>query len=543
MTIVLLFIAPLLYWLPGAAFLLGRKDGGLFLAPLLGGAIAGLAAEFAYAVKWSVPATTLSVLAITALLTLARLYRETSARVALGSLGELYGFYLLALVPALLSPFPIAGTWDGDWLFLYEAGQSLWKGTDLTAESLQRPPLFGGGASFLWLFQGGLIPFQIYAAVMSAGTIGACVFALRRHGCHITLRRLLPLLVLTPFFLHHTAACWGKLMAAGLLVASGAELASNKSRPAEWWSALWFALAVAVHQSSLLYAPLLLGIRLLPPHRNTAPALLKWLTRMAIPGILLVGSFEGWTVFHYGLEAKIAANPSVAQRDPALSLLENTAMVILTSFVGWSPLESLLRWLEQADAFTLARAGKEGFWLLTSWVQVMAGTFLGVWGPVLLASRFRRGDILTEKHSTKSLWIPGSSAAVVVVLNGLLTPFASSHGTMQAGLVGLGLAGLLIFIAAMEAVCPSRHRAALILTTVFGFLPWLLLNAGISAGSHLSASFRDMFLNGSEGDWKRIVANDLTPLGLSHPALQLFCVAALAFYLLFQMKRHPLTIT
>jgi len=542
MTIVVLIIAPLLYWVLGAPFLLRRKDAGLLMAPLLGGAIAGLGAEFAFAVKWSTPITTLSLLAISALLTLFRIYRDKQGRVALANLADLYGFYLLALVPAIISPFPVLGTWDGDWLFLYEAGQSLWKGTELTAESLQRPPLFGAGASLLWIFQEGLTPFQIYAAVMSAGAVGACVFALRMFGCNIALKRLLPLLVLTPFFLHHTAACWGKLMAAGLLVAAGAELASSKSRPAEWWSALWFALAVAVHQSSLLYAPLLFGIWIVTPRQDTFSALMKWLARLAILGILLVGSFEAWTVYHYGLDAKIAANPSVAQRDPQVTLFENSAFVILTSFVGWAPLDSLTRWLYQPDATTVLRAGKEGFWLLTSWIQVMAGTFLGVWGPILLAGRRSLGSAIKKQRTTRPWWILGGAAGGVVILNGLLNPFASSNGTMQTGLVGLGLAGLLVLIANVETTLPSQHRRAIIATAIFGFVPWFFLNAGVSAGSHLSSSFREKFLNGSEGDWSRIAANDLSPLGLSHPLLQLVCVAALACYLLFKGIRRPLTI-
>jgi len=113
---------------------------------------------------------------------------------------------------------------------------------------------------------------------------------------------------------------------------------------------------------------------------------------------------------------------------------------------------------------------------------------------------------------------------------------------MQTGLVGLGLAGLLVLIAKVETTLPSQHRPAIIATAIFGFVPWFFLNAGVSAGSHLSSSFREKFLNGSEGDWSRIAANDLSPLGLSHPLLQLVCVAALACYLLFKGFRRPLTI-
>lgn len=524
MSAFLLLLAPLIYWGLGVPFLLGRRDDSTSsLAPLLGGAVAGLFCELAFATGFSARTTMIAVMTLAAVW-LMIFGRER--RVWL-SLRNTYALYLVALVPALASPFPILGTWDGDWLFLFKAGRTLWESGTLSGESLQRPPLFGAGAGPLWVFADGLASFQIFAAVMSAGALGACLFVADKLAPGISRIRLLAPLVLAPFFLHHTAACWGKLMAAGLLLAAGTELWRATNRSGVWWAGVWFALAVAVHQSSLFYAPLLLAIRVTACGFKFAD-LLAMTGVFAVTGLALAGGFELWTVQHYGLAAKIAANPSVAQRDPNVSLAMNTFLVIVTSFLGWAPVENLVRWAGQPDARSAARMGKESFWLVTSWLQVLAGTFLGAYAAVLLAggktffARCRNGFC---SRSAVWLWL---AVGLVILCNGLLNPSSSSNGSMQTGLVGLGLAGFLALSIGLAKEVPRRWTWAVGLTTVFGTLPWLVLNVGVSAGLRFSATFRDKFVSGSEGDWERLRTNHLVPLGLSgFPLWQIGLLVAL----------------
>ncbi len=527
MTLFLIIIAPFLYWALGSLFLLQREDDSLLMAPVLGGAVAGLASELAYAAGWSPQILCTALLIVSLFAFGSYLFNQNFIKQVWKNLLHVYALYLLALVPALASPFPIIGTWDGDWLILYQSGLCLWEGTVMSAESLQRPPLFGGGVSLLWLFMDGLIPFQIFATVMAAGTLGAVWFAMGRLELRVSSWRVLVLLVLTPFFLHNTAACWGKLMAAGLLLASSIELWVGNERSAVWWSAGLFALAVAVHQSSIIYLPLVGTIQLASKGWG-ALSPVRFLASFGLMGFLLVGMFELWTVLHYGLEAKVAANPSIAQRDPNVSFMANTAAVIATSFVGTAPLKPIFRWIQAEDALTIERATKESFWLLSSWVQVMAGTFLGAYLPMLLAGGLPLLRTLRAYLLTKSGFMLASASAAVILLNGLLNPFASSHGTMQTGLVPLGLAGLLGIAVLLARDFPKRWVWGLGITTTMGTVPWLLLNLGVLAGLEFSALFRDRFVAGSEGDWDRLQMHGLTPLGLSgFPELQLILLALL----------------
>jgi len=310
-------------------------------------------------------------------------------------------------------------------------------------------------------------------------------------------------------------------MAAGLLLAAGTELWRAVNRQALWWAAVWFALAVAVHQSSIIYAPLLLAIWVVK-NGWTVADLVKISFIFAATGFVLVGSFELWTIGRYGLAAKIAANPSVAQRDPSVSLAANTFLVMLTSFLGWSPVESMLRWARQPDPFSFGRFSKESFWLVTSWLQVLAGTFLGAHAPLLVSGGRTLLGRLRNARRDRTAFLLLAASGIVVFLNGLLNPFYSSNGSMQTGLVGLGLAGFLALSVWLAKESPQRWSWVIGITTVCCTLPWLALNLGVSSGLRFSPAFRSSFISGSEGDWDRLQANNLIPLGLTgFPQLQL----------------------
>jgi len=462
------------------------------------------------------------------------------------SLRDAYGFSLIALLPALFSPFPILGTWDGDWFFLYQAGQTVWEGGRLSPESLQRPPLFGAAAAPLWIFAEGLIPFQIFSAVMSAGVLAASFFALHHFVPRTSRLRVIALLVMAPFFLHHTAACWGKLMAAGLLVAAGTELRRSRDSRTLLWSGVWFALAVAAHQSSLLYAPLLIAIRV-SVHGWKASEIIRLVFAMGLAGLLLVAPYEVWTIYDYGLDQKVAVNPAVAQRDPEIPMVLNTLLVVVSSFVGWAPLESLFRWWWQPDALALARVASEAFWMITSWIQTLAGTFLGTYAPLFIAGGVTLLNRLRVAVSTQQIGFLALASGAVILLNGLLNPFYSSNGTMQTGLTALGLAGFLVLSHLLLTETPRRWAVAMAVTALCGTFPWLLLNLGTSLGLRLSPAFRSRVVGGSERDWDRLSDHQLIPLGLSgFPALQLGLVLILligfifrsALFTSFQVRDH-----
>src|SRR5262249_40369089 len=152
------------------------------------------------------------------------------------SLTESYLLYGVALVPTVFSPFPVIGLWGVDWLLFCGAGKALWEGGQLTPVLLQRPPLFGVGTAPLWLFLSDtLIPYQIFSASMWAAALAAGLFAMDRFWPDISRRQLLAPLALSVFFLHNTATCWGKLMAAAFLIAAATDLLGEYCSSKTWW--------------------------------------------------------------------------------------------------------------------------------------------------------------------------------------------------------------------------------------------------------------------------------------------------------------------
>src|SRR5439155_12381303 len=125
----------------------------------------------------------------------------------------------VALIPATVSPFPVLGVWSADWLYMYDGGQAVWRNTPLTAELLERPPLFGATAIPLWLIRDGLPSFQVACAVAAASLLGAIRHTAGLLGGGRAWPGWLFLAAGSLFFLHHTATCWGKQLAAALIVA------------------------------------------------------------------------------------------------------------------------------------------------------------------------------------------------------------------------------------------------------------------------------------------------------------------------------------
>jgi hypothetical protein len=479
------------------------------MALLTGGAVAGLSCELAFAA--GVRAEVLLVPILIASVTFMVIRRK---KWQWASLGEACLLYAVALVPAVVSPFPVIGLWGGDWLLIFDAGRTLWEGGQLSIASLQRPPLFGAATSPLWLLSDGLIPFQILSAVMSAGTLGACLFAADHFWPRISRPRLLAPLVLSVFFLHNTAACWGKLAAAAFLLAAATDLLGGYPRTRTWWAGVWFALAVATHQSSVIYIPLLVAI-LVTQRDVTLRSALKVLVIFAICTLLLAGLYEGWTAWQHGLGTKIAANPTVAQRQPDVPFVTNTLLVVVTSFLGWAPRDYFVLWLQTGDLWSRARAGKELFWLTTSWFELQAGTFIGAFLPFLfVASR----ELLAHARAQLADWkgrIFLCACVLVILLNGALNPYSSANGTMQTGLVGLALAGFLFLGRWLERGHPRRWRMMVAITLAIGTLPWLAFNLALIAGVRLNENFPSVFATASEEDWQRLVSNQLSSLGLS----------------------------
>ena len=164
----------------------------------------------------------------------------------------------------------------------------------------------------------------------------------------------------------------------------------------------------------------------------------------------------------------------------------------------------------------------EGFWLVTSWVQMMAGSLLGAFWPLLVAGGRRMWGAMCGLIRSQTDFGIAAAMALAMVLNGALSPFYTSIGCMQNGLAVVAIAGFLglgIWLAEGPA---NRWKAAVFLMATFGTLPWVVLNLGVTTGIEMSESFRTTLAAGSEGDWGRIVDNRLESLGMvGFPYVQL----------------------
>lgn len=523
MSVVLLAVAaPAIYWVLGAPLALwmaGERHGRY--AWLLGLAVAGLTAELA--VIAGVPVHWLLVAVAAVMATLVIIWRERLLR---GHLAEEMALaYTVALFAASVSPFPILGSWSGDWLHGYELGRALLAG-ELPGSMLARPPLFGGAMVPLHLIVGDLASLQVMASVASAGAglavmeLGAAVF--RRAP---PLKFLLPLL-LSVFFLHHTAAAWSKLMAGGLLVLSWAQLLTASPGPAEKRrSALLFASAVATHEGSIVWAALTFLLMVWPLQWRS---LVRDGLRLGSAVLAIAGPFVIWSVMKYGLAARVAANPAISDVT-ATPLPVKVALVTLSTFIPWSPGVVLARWLSNPAPFSSAIVAREAYWLATSSVTLLAATFVGMMVPALVALG-PKGMMraLRPLGANRAAWLWGM--VIGTLLTSLLAPFWSADGCMQAAHAPIAL--VLFALLAEQALHDGKLRRLVISTLCLGFFPFVLLNAAVSAGLTFSPSFEARVRTGSEGDYQRILDHGLQSIGLStFPWLACVILGSLALWL------------
>ena len=513
-TLCLVLVAPLPYWALGLPWLSSDR---LRVAPLLGCALAGLYAEWAMIAALPVRTTVALALVVSCAVAI---YRRHELGGASRALLEWLPFYWVSVLAASISPFPVLGSWSGDWLVLYQMGEAVAAG-DLPKNMLTRPPLFGASTVPLWLLQPGLIPYQLMAAVASASAITTTFRFVRHLRANARLILLVPL-VISPFFLHHTAAAWGKFLAGGLVVAALIEALRRQQLPA----ALLFALAVAVHEGFVIWAPCLL---LCQVHGRSWRSALKGLLLMAGAGVFIVSPYVLWVIAKYGLGAKIAASPVLNGVIP-LPWWQRTGLGILASFIGWGPIQVMVRWCSNPDAGSLKVIVKESYWLATSWITTLASTMVGFLLPFLIAIPSLRASPRRAALSWPGVWT-NVGIGIAVFLNSALAAFYSNEGTMQNALLPLALivyAYLVTELGSLEDRASAALRQVTWLSIATGTAPWLILNAGISAALWLSAGVRQRFALGSEGDYFRVVDNHLHPLGLAvFPAVPCLCVVLL----------------
>jgi len=498
--IALALLSPVPFLALGLASLGPTRDP--LFAPALGCALSGFLAELAMMLGLPVNGT-VGVLSLFAGAVAASRWRHAGAKLW-PALKVWAGFYGYAALTMGLSPFPVVGTWGGDWQVAFHTGQAVAShAMSADPDLLSRPPLFGAATAPLWIFFQGLLAFQFMSIVASASALAVTYVLLRRFRPDATWHWLVPLLI-SPFFLHNNAAAWAKFLSAALVLAALLDAWDER-----WvMSSLWIAFAAAAHDSAVIFVPVAIWIAWARTHRWRSAIWLCLL--MGAAGAVIAAPIEVWELAKFGVAAKVAANPTVVFRREMPWALK-TSLGILSCFVAWDPILCLGRWLSGAHPLAKATVVKESFWLLASWVTSLTGTFTGLLFPFLGPGVWHR----VKEWPRLRAWI--AVLAIPLFASNALTGYYSPAGTAQAGLVPMsfGLYAWLMSAAPLDPVLLRRFlRRSSIAMAIVGTLPWILLNVPIAMGLRWSARFRHDFALSSEREYADIVNHGLESLGL-----------------------------
>jgi hypothetical protein len=481
-------VAPLVYF--GLGYPVAARLGRPRLAPVVGLGLAGWACEWTLIARLPAWLPVLG-LAVGAAVGWWRLGTAGAAR----TLRECYLVYTWPLAAVLLTPFPCMGVWSTDWVYVYQSGQAVMGHLSYGGPMLERPPLGGSSVIPLWLMADGLLTFQVWSAVASMALVLVAreVYA-DLGGTRDGVPVWLPLLA-SCFFLHHTMVGWAKFLAAGLTV-GGLLLMHRPDRGGRGgWAAgsALFALAVATHQSAILYAPfaLLFGVR---PRRPGAT--LARLAVTALAGVVFVLPFELWTIATFGLDTKVNVNPAVAQRDPNESAAVRAGLMVLSTALPWNSVEDAAHWLREPGR------GVHLYYLATGILTGLAGTLLGSALPFLP---------LRRAPAVERPWLgPLKSRAflgcvlLAVVGNALLSPFYAKWGSAQTGLVPVQIFLYVVLIRCLDDV-PERTRARVDrLALWLGIVPYGLLAVGMTVWLQTDPAAPATLLTWNDNDYPQL---------------------------------------
>jgi hypothetical protein len=521
--------APIFYWLVGLS--IGYATKKVEWSMLWGVGLVGLTGEFAGILGMPAKIATVAV-AGGAIAGALWLIRSNAFGLGFNLADEFRSnaeSYLISLLAVSFVPFAIPGAWGGDWLVALDSGQYIAEGKRFYLELLARPALFGAASIPTCIFGDPLASFQIFCAVASA-----CILQLARPFISPTGHpRLLWLFGGSLFFLQITANAWPKFLAAAFVMASWIS-AGEKGRCRNLVTGTLLGLALATHQASALFAPLVL-VRLwqkTPAFREYVPGAIMVLGAAA----LICAPWELYTIVSYGLDAKIHANPAVSQRLKDMPAWLNAVLVGVSTFVAWGPLNMLWHWLTAESPLSPARIERELYWVITSVFNSLAACLAGLLVPCLAALRFKKLSAFFSE-----LWAripPLYWFALAVSLTGqiVLNPFYSADGTLQTGWVPVG-AGMMCWLMAWVSRRPLAEQSQVIRSTLlFGLAPWTTFNLLLTAGLMFSLRLREQ-ITVSEGDLQRIDKAGVTPLGLgAFPWVQIVILGGFA---ILYSKRTP----
>lgn len=518
--VAVLLVVPFVYFAAGLPWSIFTRQPGW--APLWGIGVIGFSAELASIFGADVPVTVIAVLTVHVIAGGWLTWRRRNGAPVLGSaFADFAALYGMALIPLVAAPFALPGGWGGDWLVALGSGVSILQGTPFTAELLARPPLFGAASIPALLLGPTMAGFQVFCAVASA-----CALQMFRSGLKSGASwRLIWILAGSIFFLQISANAWPKLLSAAFLFAAWHALEMTGGRRLTV-AGVMLGLAIATHQSAILFAPLLLtrlnvaGVRW-PLKLGEALAVLVLAAVLVIP-------WEIHTILVHGWAEKIHSNPAVSQRLATVPVSLNILLVGVTTVVAWSPLEIVWHWVNAADRFSLLRLTHDCYWAVTEIFNVLAGSLVGLLIPWWAALGSRDFGRRLHRLWGATGWPVRGALALALVGQMILNPFYSSAGTLQTGWVPVGMGLALWFARELSDAAPDLTRVTLHRIAWLNAGPWLAFNLVLTAALMLSGKFRAAFV---DSDLQALATHGWVSLGMSgFPGVQilLFAVVLLA---------------
>lgn len=511
--------APLPYLILGACLLslVKAKSTTYWLSPLLGFCVYGIVGEISLFTKLPMPTLTIGVLFLSTILFLVkRAYKNLPVNFVFW----LCTLYFVTLCWNAMVPYPGMGPWSGDWQENVRMGEAVWSGV-YPDDLLQRTPVYGGATAPLLLLQNSLVSFQIASAVCSAAVLLVFFF-----GASVLNRKMpswtgLLIILLSPFYSHNAVYLWPKQMAAGCLFTSFLFAWQNREKYAfhlSFASALWFALSVSSHQSSIFYLPV--WAVLTHSKKREMSFLIKDVGLLGVLGIALCAPFEAWVIHNYGLDVRIKQNPSVYYGVDRSGYGEVRLLLVnsMAALTGWLPY-SLPLYLEQhAPGWGIVSIATKIYLTLGVWATSMASTFLGLIMPFVFALGpfWKRAKVVVEIKPI--LW---ASAFAFILIN-LVQASPTGWGVTQTGFVGMCL-GILFFLVT-EEWGEQKEMSCLKYTVLLGTIPTLLSQTLVLFFLKLPieklSAFQKMISN-SEYDARYFFQQGMSSLGLNFFAYSL----------------------
>jgi hypothetical protein len=234
-------------------------------------------------------------------------------------------------------------------------------------------------------------------------------------------------------------------------------------------AAVWFALSVATHESSILY-----GIFLVPlfgwPKRQTIALWMRVLATFAVTGIVIVGIHRIPAMLQFGMNSAISSNPALFYRDPSHSGLQVFFDNIVSTFTGYGfgfiPLafKSAFHAISTPDPDWMHSLSLFSKHVIPRFAGCLIFAIIPLIFYPVKSVHVIKGFFGSSNRKTSISWI--ASGSVIIVLHAILTPYSSHKGIVQAGLLPLQM---LIFL-----FCVFASQTSVVFARVCAFYNVLL---------------------------------------------------------------------